>query len=227
MTNVAHGTSGGLHTDRPIETIGDDRLERKGFAKAIARQIQLAPRHDSFVLAVVGEWGIGKTSILNMVEDAFRTDPTHVFLWFNPWMFSGQEQLVAHFFQEIAAQLREKDGEDLRNVWRGFEGYSRLLEPLRPVPAEETRGEARGPSVRKLRGTLVEELRRSQRRLVVVIDDIDRLVDQEIRDVMRLVRLVGDFPNVVYLLSYDEERVGTPGGRSGHTGERDHRDSGR
>lgn len=201
------GGSSSLHTDRPIEKISDDALGRKGFAEAIARQIQVVPRSESFVLAVVGEWGIGKTSILNMVEEALRWDSSHVVLWFNPWMFSGQEQLVAHFFQEIAAQLREKEGEGLRNIWRGFEGYSRALEPLRPVPNDETRGEARGPSVTRLRTTLEAELRRANQRLVIVIDDIDRLIDDDIREMMRLVRLVGDFPNVVYLLSYDEDRV--------------------
>ena len=43
--------------------------------------------------------------------------------------------------------------------------------------------------------------------LIIVIDDIDRLQDHEIADVMRLVRLVADFPNTVYLLVFDEDRV--------------------
>jgi predicted KAP-like P-loop ATPase len=53
---------------------------------------------------------------------------------------------------------------------------------------------------------------------VIVIDDIDRLQDEEIRDVMRLVRLVADFPNTVYLLSYDQERVERALGREGESG---------
>jgi len=40
-----------------------------------------------------------------------------------------------------------------------------------------------------------------------VIDDVDRLDDQEIREVVRLVRLVADFPNTVYLLAFDRARV--------------------
>jgi predicted KAP-like P-loop ATPase len=42
---------------------------------------------------------------------------------------------------------------------------------------------------------------------VIVVDDIDRLTDPEIRDVMRLVRLVGDFPNTTYVLAYASDAV--------------------
>jgi predicted KAP-like P-loop ATPase len=44
-------------------------------------------------------------------------------------------------------------------------------------------------------------------RLVIVMGDIDRLTDPEIRDVMRLVRLVGDFPNTTYVLAYASKAV--------------------
>jgi hypothetical protein len=43
--------------------------------------------------------------------------------------------------------------------------------------------------------------------ILIVVDDIDRLRPEEIIDVMRLVRLVGDFPNLVYLLAFDRPRV--------------------
>lgn len=43
--------------------------------------------------------------------------------------------------------------------------------------------------------------------ILIVVDDIDRLRADEIIDVMRLVRLVGDFPNLVYLLAFDRSRV--------------------
>ena len=42
---------------------------------------------------------------------------------------------------------------------------------------------------------------------MIVIDDLDRLEDDEIRDVMKLVRIIADFPNVTYILSYDQKRL--------------------
>jgi hypothetical protein len=194
-----------MHADRPIRKRVEDKLGRVGFARSIAAQIQRAPRGESFVIGLVGPWGSGKTSILNLIKEDIEQDSSLLFLWFNPWLFSGHQQLVAHFFQEIAAQLRDQGGQDLRDIWRGFEGYSRLLRPLRAVPGTE--GESREPSVRRQRELLEEALLKARQRLVIVIDDLDRLEDDEIRDVMRLVRLLADFPNTMYLLSYDQKRV--------------------
>lgn len=201
-----------IYLDRPIQKKEDDRLRRAGFAQSIAEQIQYSPRDESYVTALVGPWGSGKTSVLNMIEEILsHGDATHLFLRFNPWLFSKHEHLLAHFFQEIAAELRERREPELTGIWRGFEAYSRYLRPLRAVVEE--RGDRMGESdteetsLNQRRRALEKALRNSTYRLVVVIDDIDRLEDGEIRDVMRLVRLVGDFPNMVYVLAYDRERV--------------------
>ncbi len=45
------------------------------------------------------------------------------------------------------------------------------------------------------------------RRIVVLIDDVDRLQSAEIRELMRLVKLVADLPGVVYVLAYERRRV--------------------
>lgn len=55
--------------------------------------------------------------------------------------------------------------------------------------------------------TLRQELASLAKPVVVVVDDVDRLRPDEVRDIVRLVRLVGDFPNTVYLLAFDRQRV--------------------
>ncbi len=52
---------------------------------------------------------------------------------------------------------------------------------------------------------LAKELRDFKHRFIVVIDDIDRLEPAEAAEIVRLVRAVGDFPNIVYLLCYDRD----------------------
>src|SRR5262249_25633415 len=44
-------------------------------------------------------------------------------------------------------------------------------------------------------------------RVIVLIDDIDRLLPSEMTDIFRLVRSVGDFPNVHYVLAFDRSIV--------------------
>lgn len=50
-------------------------------------------------------------------------------------------------------------------------------------------------------------LKESNTRIVVLIDDIDRLHADEMYEMMKLVRLVGDLPNMSYLLAFDDEVV--------------------
>jgi len=57
------------------------------------------------------------------------------------------------------------------------------------------------------RSQLREALARLDSPIVVIIDDIDRLQPQEILDILRLVRLTGNFPNLIYLLAFDRGRV--------------------
>ena len=58
-------------------------------------------------------------------------------------------------------------------------------------------------SLAKRKGELIEALRLLPGRIVVLVDDLDRLEPREASEVLRLIRAVADFPNVIYVLSYD------------------------
>ena len=44
-------------------------------------------------------------------------------------------------------------------------------------------------------------------KIIVIIDDIDRLTNTQIRDIFQLVKQVGNFPNIIYVLSMEREVV--------------------
>lgn len=74
-------------------------------------------------------------------------------------------------------------------------------------------------SVSEVKKEIKKELIDRQKKLVIVIDDIDRLNQSEIRQIFRLIRVNADFPNTIYLLAFDrtiieknlEEQVGVSG----------------
>jgi predicted KAP-like P-loop ATPase len=59
----------------------------------------------------------------------------------------------------------------------------------------------------ELKEKVSESIAEQQRRILIVIDDIDRLNPEEIRLLFRVVKAVADFPNVTYLLAFDQEAV--------------------
>ena len=82
-------------------------------------------------MALTGLWGEGKTSVINLVESALVERHEAVVVHFNPWLFSGTEQLVEHFFEELISQLQETGIEKLGRVASALEMYGRVVAPLR------------------------------------------------------------------------------------------------
>jgi predicted KAP-like P-loop ATPase len=229
-----------FHPDTPIRTAAEDKLGRVGFAKAIARQIRLAPGKEGFVVGLLGPWGSGKSSLLNLVENELRQGPERErevqVVRFNPWLVSGTSELVTRFFIQVGRELKQRDGERAKELGNLLEGYGELLLPLEMVPLVGapwaavgkalqavgrliTRRTRTSESIETKRDKIRVSLEKSTRRLVFILDDIDRLHNDEIMEVMRLVRLVGDFPNCVYFMAFDRDRVSKalePQGGDGH-----------
>jgi predicted KAP-like P-loop ATPase len=88
-------------SDRPVTALGDDQLDRGAYARLLATEVLVAPSDAGFVVGLTGPWGSGKTTALHFLEQEIRDRAT--VLWFNPWLFSGAEQLVALFFAEVRA----------------------------------------------------------------------------------------------------------------------------
>jgi hypothetical protein len=223
-----------VSADRPIERRAEDRLERARLAEALAAQVIAAPSEDGFVVGIGGPWGSGKTSLLNLVVEAVSArDDRVIFLRFNPWLFSSADELVLRFCAELATQLKEQGDADVDGVAEKLVDYGGVLGPLAKLPIVG-RGFALADAGRELlqalgalpdrsaasrREQLASALSTLDRRVVVVVDDIDRLTDGEIRELVRVVKLVGDLPHVVYLLAYDRERVEGALGRDSDRGE--------
>ena len=209
---------GRLHGDEPINSRASDLLGRTRFVERMAHDVLHAPAARGFIVSVMGEWGTGKTSVLRLVEETIGDRA--VSLWFNPWLFSSTEELISRFFSEMAAQLEGYQDEEISNLAGRVASYGKALAPFAQIlvpglgtvmhaGAEAMRGAAEGKrvSTRERYNALADALAEFSKRVVVYVDDIDRLRDDEIREVMRLVKLVGDLPSVVYVLAYDRARV--------------------
>lgn len=207
-----------LAADAPISRVDQDSLGRAPSADALARQILALDTRHGAVVGVLGAWGAGKTSFVNLACHHFERSKVPV-LEFNPWMFSGAEQLVERFFTETAAQLRVRPG--LKEIAEELEEYGEVFSGLGWLPligpwferwramskfvARVAKRRREGVTARRKR--LHNALKDLDKPIVVVVDDIDRLPSAEIRDVFKLVRLTASFPNLVYLLAFDRARV--------------------
>lgn len=221
QSSAQRGTPGGdvsLPGDNPIRDPKDDALGRAGAARSFSEEVLSLDASEGLVVGVLGAWGSGKTSFVNLARIHLESASAAV-LDFNPWMFSGAHQLVESFFIELASQLRLHPRYE--QIGRAIEDYGEAFSSLTWLPLvgpwiERARVgsklfakllERRKQGVGGRREKLEEQLSSLQDPVIVVIDDIDRLTTPEIRDVFKLIRLTANFPNVIYLVAFDRERV--------------------
>lgn len=106
--------------DLPIQTRGEDRLNRASFSRAVAKVISGWRGRPSLVIGLFGEWGSGKSSIKNMVVESLADDPRKPVsvLEFSPWQISGQEILAQTFFSEVGRAIGRIPGADVPDAKR-------------------------------------------------------------------------------------------------------------
>ncbi len=63
------------------------------------------------------------------------------------------------------------------------------------------------PALQVVYDSLVRQLSKRPGKILVSIDDIDRLTNDEIRTIMQMVKSIGRLPNVIYMLTYDRSIV--------------------
>lgn len=219
--------------DRPIESIKEDKLGRSTFAKALAESLLSYKSKGSIVIGLFGDWGTGKTSILNMclehIQNITKNEPKEnkpIIVNFNPWNFSDQSQLTTQFFKQLSISLQKPD--HAANVIKAGERlitYAKFIQPLEIIPtigpaANKVSmliktighgirdwGDRKSKDLDHIRLELNQLLEKQPHKIIVVIDDIDRLNNTEIRQMFQLVKNLGDFPNTLYLVAFDKQVV--------------------
>lgn len=198
--------------DNPIKSNDSDLLDRTDSAEKFAKHIFSFDYKEGLVVGICGEWGCGKTSYINLMRP--ELEKHSIVIDFNPWMFSDTHNLVSLFFTEMAAQLKEyNDNSDIADK---LENFGELLSSVSSIPVISEIGaifkffskkKINENSLQKQREKLTEVLKKRKKPITVILDDIDRLSSDELQSILRLVRLTGNFPNIIYLLSFDKERV--------------------
>jgi hypothetical protein len=202
---------GGLLGDDAIAGEADDRLGRTAFAGRLIELIDgVSGQTPSAVVGLIGAWGSGKTSVLHLVRSDLEQDDRWSVVDFNPWVVSDVASITREFIATVASALPPKSSarESLARYASRVAPYTSLaafagLDPSKAVEATaawlagDTSLEAER---RELEAALVE----APRRILILIDDVDRLQGDELATLLKLVRLVGRLPNVFYVLAYDE-----------------------
>lgn len=208
--------------DDPIIDPADDRLGRAPFAEHAARLISENHSPDSSVVyGLEGAWGSGKSSVISMTKKYLTNiGACWKVVQFTPWATSSMESLLQEFFSALSAAVPEpttrQDKRKAKLLRKKLVSYADIARPFAAVIPWVGNGlvEASRTIETRLRKPwnaafleVSDQLRSLDTPILVVVDDIDRLQPGELLDLLKVVRLLGRFPGVDFLLAYDERTV--------------------
>lgn len=205
------------HLDIPINNYDNDKLNFKPFTKKVATSILNYNQDETLIFSIEGRWGSGKTSLINLIENEIKNEVE--ILHFNPWLLTDINQVIKLFFDELIKILsygsfKVKLNEDIK---KDLKTLANILLPesmtikvpfmnigYKPKDILLSNSEE---SLEKIKSKINGYLKDLDKKIVIIIDDIDRLTDNETEFIFRLTKGIADFDNLIYILLYDKTIV--------------------
>jgi len=206
-----------LTNDTPITTPDDDHFGINPFAQALAKAISAMQAPQGVVIGINGPWGSGKSSALNLIlyhlESLIKEQKIKV-VRFSPWWLSSTEAITVAFLSDLEVAIGRSISESalkaFRNVAHRVQRFVGAAADLAAPGASKIVDAVDGflgndQSIEAQHSKVSESLANANSKFLVVIDDIDRLAPDDVIEMFKLVKSVGQLSNVIYLLAFDRQ----------------------
>ena len=204
-------------TDMPCTSEEEDLLEISKYVKGLGKFIRECQTPMS--IAIQGDWGTGKTSTLNLLKKNLEADKDTngiKCVFFNTWQYSQfnmEDSLYVSFVHNLVKQCGGND-EILKTVagfgklaffkaidWKFGTNASEILDGFEKAKKDQME------SVSKLQEDFAELVKKTGKRLVIFIDDLDRLNPEVAVELLEIIKLFVNVENSIFVLAIDYEVV--------------------
>ena len=169
---------------------------------------------DCFTIGVVGNWGSGKSTILELTKKAMRKkfliDYDLVIIDdFDPWAIKSQDSLILAMYNTIMENLGKNIG-----YFKRKKVQNALINISTSVPYI---GKGIGnyfenriddySEYKEIKNELEEKLKKSNKHFVFIIDNLDRINSDNIIFLLTLIETLFKLPRITYIVAYDKDRL--------------------
>lgn len=206
-------------TDIPCLTRADDKLETEKYIDGLENFITncVTP----MAVALQGDWGTGKTSFLNMLEQDFKEKKEIGTIYFNTWQYSQfnmADDLYFSFINSIihtiTADMKNKAAvEKMEDIIKilvkiaidKFTKDKLGVEIVEKVFTEKNEKMLAIQNLKKAFEDLVNKAlaEKKQKRIVIFIDDLDRLNPEIAVELLEVIKLFLDVEKCVFVMAID------------------------
>lgn len=218
---------------QPLQDFNDDKLGFESQCSEISNFIEVFPNNQPYSIAIFGKWGSGKSTMLNFIENKLNKQ-NNIIIRFNPWQILNETNLVPTLFEEIAYSIQNKEFLKLK---KSLLSYGRKIcassakiitksilstqgvaeetsDPISEVTAKtvDTLFNSDNPEPlsikkRKLEKELLNWSTKEDKKIIVFIDEIDRLFPSDIIEIFKVIKVAISFPSIIFIVAMDREAV--------------------
>ena len=204
----------GKHTQIPIlvseKSVDYDLLNREGIINELYKSIITCKSDSAFVIGLEGEWGSGKSTILKNVKKKLEGNENIIVIdSFDPWIYGTQSALLMAMYDSI---LRET------GVRYSVYHEKRIIKSLSSLLVDRYSAgsvmqnllfshHTDHEEAKEIIARLKQYVKGINKSIVFVVDNMDRAEGNNIIFLLKLIGTVFDIPNIIYVLSYDRDRI--------------------
>lgn len=221
--------------ERAITSKDEDLLNLYPFAEKVQKIIQgYSSNPEPLTIGIYGKWGSGKTSFLNLIEKHIelfqkgKDDKPYIKFHYNPWVYQNKEEMLFDFFESLHRKLVYSGDSNLKRAGKFIKKYSRYLKAIKlsttiglpnkfrtgitfePYEILQRLGEdleGKEKSLNELKNEIDKTLQESHKKVIIFIDDVDRLDKDEIFTLFKLIKINADFKNLIFIVCLDNDYV--------------------
>lgn len=192
-----------------IEHENEDLLGRSLFIDIVENALLKCSPKKTYVFSLLGPWGSGKTSIVNILRKRINIESDAVMQRFNPRKYNNEETLFDGFYDFIINSSENSCNYKNYNKFRRI--YKKIIfgtiEKKFNIPLANLFAQSNEDILNEMKQDINDYIFSHKKKIIVVIDNIDRLNKEQILLIFNIVNNVFNFDNLVYLLCFDEQRI--------------------
>ena len=190
-------------SDTPIISDKKDILDYANDVKQLAEQLKIISSEYSYSVGITSSWGSGKSSYLNMLKNYLSSNKDFIVIDFNPRHSYTPQDIQKDFFSVLQSKLKEYD---YRFTYI-FKNYLKALSIIESKFLSSLFELHKIWDVKSEKEKLNDLISQIDKRIVIVIEDFDRLLADEIIEVFKLIDANASFTNFIFITAYDKKHI--------------------